>query len=57
VLRAMGLTDALAQSATRFSFGSSTSDADIDLAVEGYRRAIAHLRGLAPQTGGRRALS
>jgi cysteine desulfurase len=57
VLRAMGLTDALAQSATRFSFGSSTSDADIDLAVEGYRRAIAHLRGLAPQTGGRRAIS
>jgi cysteine desulfurase len=48
VLRAMGLGDRLAQGAIRFSFGAETSEADIDVAIERYRFAVAHLRLLAP---------
>ncbi|NNC76420.1 MAG: aminotransferase class V-fold PLP-dependent enzyme [Woeseiaceae bacterium] len=49
VLRALGLSDELAQSAVRFSFGRMTQIADIDLAIERYRTAIAHLRAIAPE--------
>ncbi len=48
VLRAMGCTDAAAQSAIRFSFGRSTVNSDIDKAIERYRWAVQHLRALAP---------
>jgi len=48
VLRAMGRSDALAQSAIRFSFGRPTGTADIDTAVVTYRNAVARLRELAP---------
>jgi cysteine desulfurase len=48
VLRAMGLSDRLAQSAIRFSFGAETSDRDIDMAIERYRWAVAHLRQMGP---------
>lgn len=48
VLRAMGRSDVLAQSAIRFSFGRGTSDEDIDVAIERYRWAVAHLRAIAP---------
>jgi cysteine desulfurase len=48
VLRAMGRDDASAQSAIRFSFGRPTSDAHIDTAIERYRWAVTHLRGLLP---------
>lgn len=48
VLRAMGRSDAEAQSAIRFSFGRETSLADIDFAVSQYRGAVTALRSLAP---------
>ena len=48
VLRALGRSDKEAQSAIRFSFGRQTSDADITQAIERYRKAVAHLRALAP---------
>ncbi len=48
VLRALGLTDDLAQSAIRFSFGRPTTDAEVDFAAARYREAVEWLRGLAP---------
>ncbi len=48
VLRALGLDDAAAQSAIRFSFGRPTGTSDIDFAVERYRAAVRRLRALAP---------
>ncbi len=48
VLRAMGCSDASAQSAIRFSFGRSTDNSEIDKAIERYRWAVQHLRSLAP---------
>ncbi len=48
VLRAMGRSDALAQSAIRFSFGHGTTEADVDFAVERYRQAVRHLRRIMP---------
>jgi cysteine desulfurase len=49
VLRALGLSDALAQSAIRFSFGRLTSTDEVDMAAERYRDAVAWLRELAPE--------
>ena len=51
VLRALGLDDALAQSAVRFSFGRMTRERDIDVALERYRAGVQHLRALAPGDG------
>jgi len=48
VLRALGLGDALAQSAIRFSFGRDTTPADIEKACYAYRSAVMQLRRLAP---------
>ena len=48
VLRALGRSDALAQSAIRFSFGRYTSADDVDIAIGLYRRAVDKLRSLAP---------
>ena len=48
VLRALGRSDELAQSAIRFSFGRETTDKEIDFAVQLYRDAVAHLRKIAP---------
>ena len=48
VLRALGLSDSLAQSAIRFSFGRASTEADIDFAAQRYRDAITKLRRLAP---------
>jgi cysteine desulfurase len=48
VLRALGRSDRLAQSAIRFSFGRETLAADVDFAVDRYRHAIRHLRSMAP---------
>ncbi len=48
VLRALGLSDALVQSAVRLSFGRATTAAEIDFAVERYRDAVRHLREIAP---------
>jgi cysteine desulfurase len=49
VLRALGRSDELAQSAIRFSFGRPTSDAEVDKAIELYRNGVAKLRNLAPE--------
>jgi cysteine desulfurase len=48
VLRALGRDDLLAQSAIRFSFGRTTTETEIDIAVDRYRRAVEHLRSIAP---------
>jgi cysteine desulfurase len=48
VLRALGRSDDLAQSAIRFSFGRSTTEADVDFALGRYRNAVEKLRGIAP---------
>ncbi len=48
VLRALGRDDAQAQSAIRFSCGRSTTEDEIDVAIERYRWAVDHLRSIAP---------
>jgi cysteine desulfurase len=48
VLRALGISDALAQSAIRFSFGRPTTASDVDVAIDLYRTAVARLREFAP---------
>jgi cysteine desulfurase len=48
VLRALGLDDALAQSAIRFSFGRATTIEEIDTAIRCYRDAVGHLRAISP---------
>ena len=48
VLRALGRSDAEAQSAIRFSIGRETTEADIDFAAQRYCGAVQRLRNLAP---------
>lgn len=48
VLRSMGLSDAMAQSAIRFSFGRPTTPDLVDFAVQKYRAAVGRLRAMAP---------
>ena len=48
VLRALGLSDEMAQGAIRFSFGRFTTPEDIDAAADGYVSAVNRLRELAP---------
>jgi len=50
VLRALGRSDELAQSAIRFSFGRPTTVEDVDFAADRYRSAVARLRELAPRS-------
>ncbi len=47
VLRALGVSDALAQSAIRFSFGRPTGASDVDVAIDRYRTSVAKLREIA----------
>ena len=49
VLRALGRDDLLAQSAIRFSFGRTTTEQHIDVAIERYRWSVDHLREIAPR--------
>jgi cysteine desulfurase len=49
VLRALGCSDAEAQSAIRFSFGRPTTAGEIDFAAHKYRAAVDRLRALAPE--------
>ncbi|MDH3612694.1 MAG: aminotransferase class V-fold PLP-dependent enzyme [Gammaproteobacteria bacterium] len=49
VLRALGRSDALAQSAIRFSFGRPTRIEHVDFAIDRYRSAIEKLRRIAPE--------
>ncbi len=51
VLRALGRDDALAQSAIRFSFGRTTTNDEIDVAIERYRWSVDHLLSIAPLHG------
>lgn len=44
VLKAMGVTDDMAQSALRVSFGRFTTEQDIDTALESLARTLEHLR-------------
>ncbi len=48
VLRALGRTDAQAQSAIRFSFGRPTTLDEVEFAAARYREAVMRLRALAP---------
>ena len=48
VLRGMGRSDVLAQSAVRFSFGRATTEDEIDLAIRRYRWSVDHLRSISP---------
>jgi cysteine desulfurase len=48
VLRALGRSDELAQSAIRFSFGRPTTVTDVDFAAQRYRGAVERLRDLSP---------
>lgn len=48
VLRALGLSDLLAQSAIRFSMGRPTTEDEVEFAARRYRESVARLRDLAP---------
>ena len=48
VLRALGLTDELAHSSIRFSFGKYTTEEDIDHILEVTKIAVQKLRDLSP---------
>jgi len=48
VLRALGLSDEVAHSSIRFSFGRFTTQADIDIALERVRTTVDRLRALSP---------
>ena len=48
VLRALGRSDLLAQSAIRFSMGRPTTEHEAELAARRYAEAVARLRELAP---------
>ena len=48
VLRALGLSDELAHSSIRFSFGKYTTEADIDHVLEITKAAVEKLRDLSP---------
>jgi len=50
VLRALGRSDAQAQSAVRFSIGRPTTHGEVDFAVRKYRAAVHRLRALAEGT-------
>lgn len=49
VLRALGRSDALAQSAIRFSFGRGTRTVDVENARDIYISAVQRLRNIAPE--------
>jgi len=48
VLRALGVTDEMAHSSIRFSFGRFTTEADVDYAIAKIRHAVEKLRELSP---------
>ncbi len=48
VLRALGVSDALAHSSLRFGFGRSTTIADVDYALTNIRETVNKLRELSP---------
>jgi len=48
VLRALGVTDEMAHSSIRFSFGRFTTEEDVDYAIGKIRHAVEKLRELSP---------
>ena len=48
VLRALGLSDELAHSSLRFSFGRFTTEEEVDYAVDQIHQAVNKLRELSP---------
>ncbi len=48
MLRALGLSDELAHSSIRFSFGKYTTEEDIDYVIEISKTAVNKLRELSP---------
>jgi cysteine desulfurase len=48
VLKAMGVSDALANAAIRFSLGRPTTREEIDFAIEATIRAVRELRAISP---------
>lgn len=48
VLRALGLSDELAHSSIRFSFGRYSTEAEVDQAIVDIRKAVDKLRALSP---------
>jgi cysteine desulfurase len=50
VLRALGRSDALAQSSLRFSLGRFTTAEEVETAVAAVRREVARLRSFSPRT-------
>ena len=50
VLKAMGLSDELAQGSIRFSFGKSISKDDVDYAIDKLAEAVEKLRSISPLT-------
>lgn len=48
VLRALGMSDELAHSSLRFSFGRFTTEEEVDFAVEQLRSAVMRLREMSP---------
>jgi cysteine desulfurase len=48
VLRALGRPAALAQASIRFSFGRTSTAAEVDFALERVARAVRHLRSFSP---------
>ena len=49
VLRALGRSDLLAQSAIRFSLGRQTRQEDVEFAANRYSKAVTRLREMAPR--------
>jgi len=50
VLRALGRSDALAQSSLRFSLGRFTTAEEIDVAIAALKREVSRLRSFAPRS-------
>jgi len=53
VLKAMGVSDEIAQSSVRFSFDTNISKSDIDYAVEEIAKVVEKLRAISPVQAGR----
>ena len=53
VLKAMGISDEVAQSSVRFSFDTNISKSDVDYAVEEIAKVVEKLRAISPVQAGR----